>query len=869
MQINPLVDLYRLCIGVYMIKLLLSNSHQSIKEKQQSEHSAQQRRSFRRDFIVLIFLLVSLLLADYLCYQQALPVTLDEQGGNTILHVGSESIALGSIGTPIALQLAPYDPIIHEYQIDGSDSTNNFTLDTTYLHSIASSPYYRFQAWMRNLDGTSRWSDLRIYNNGSLLTSQNWPANGTTILLHSVPPPSAVQSPEVSATSLHVQLLLRRPETPMTLNLMMADNTTIQITLDRNNRKITVTHSVNGQSSQISSTFFPVDALPFAMMVLDTLIRTMLWAILVLLGVLICEGLLALFGEIWTQLIQSRAVEASQEEPASLMPDRTKTKITGNTRSSFIIRWWHNVVSAIHPVALVALLGSLCFVAWIAYVQYHAEPHIYDASAYLFSAKMYAAGHLSAPIPPAADRFPGPFMVQYAGRWFGQYPPGTGLTLVPGIWLGVPWLVEPLLGTLALFGIGLVAARLYDRRVATLAILLGVLSPFYSYLAASYLSHTVALFYLVWGVWALMRFLQDEEKWNLPLAVFLFGMAALTRDLVAILFVATIATGLMILFWRKVRAVRAWWSIPGFFSIGVILVFVCISLGFNDLLTHNPLVTSRTLFFAGDRFGFGQGIGFYGQHTLAAGFVNLDELLTALAIDLYGWPFYLTLAFCLLPFLTRRARGADWFCLISAIILTSAYIGYFYHGIYLGPRYLFEALPFLLILTARGILTLGSAGIDIGQALRNRWRASVETVLPRATISIPTFTLVTLLVLCNLLYFLPRQIELHRNFSSLPPGYQIDLDEVYHPPIHNAIVVTNDYTIYQLVLFPLNDPQLHNDVIYAWINSTADYTELRAAFPYRKLYHLDISPNGSVHYTEINTATLIFSVLVTLLAMKQ
>ncbi len=364
-----------------------------------------------------------------------------------------------------------------------------------------------------------------------------------------------------------------------------------------------------------------------------------------------------------------------------------------------------------------ALAGSLVFVAWIAAVQYNGEPHIYDASAYLFAAKMYALGHFSVPIPAAVDRFPGPFMVQYNGQWFGQYAPGTALTLVPGIWLGVPWLVEPVLGTFALLGTGLIAARLYDRRVATVAVLLGTLSPFYSYLAASYLSHTVALCYFVWGTWALLRFAQGEASWNMPLAAALFGMAGLTRDLVAVLYVGIVLPGIMLLVWRDVQQHWRLWVLPLVTFFSILLLFVVFNWLFNALLTGDPQVTPRSLFFAGDHWGFGQGIGFYGQHTLAAGFVNIDELLTILQIDLFGWPFYLTLAFLAIPFLTRRFVSADWFMLAVAAIMTGAYIGYFYHGIYLGPRYLFETLPFLLILTSRGLFTLAATAMDARQAI--------------------------------------------------------------------------------------------------------------------------------------------------------
>ncbi len=834
-------------------------------------------------FIVLILLLF---VADTLCYQVALPVEIDIQHDQAVLHVGSETLQFNLTGTPTALQFAPHDPVVHEYQIDGSDSTNNFTLDPNYLHSIKSSPYYQFQAWMRDLNGTSRWRNLSVWENNHLIEQTAWPINGSSVAL-----PAAVR--------LRVSLQLQRPETPMVLNLVTSNGTVFHITLDRNDRFISVTKDVPGQAGSIAvtSTFFPVDVAPFAAMVLDTIIRIMLWSIVILLIVVPGEVAITFVRARWEDWWRNRySIEAtldgksdrrSTEEnagdasvpsphPHPLPPLRAfrawwgrpliantdgRTQLIAplhwhSQTSAAYLAWWRRLTRAVHPVGLVALVGSLMFVAWIALVQFNAEPHIYDSSAYLFAAKMYSEGHLWVPVPKLADMFPGPFMVQFDGRWFAQYAPGTALMLVPGIWLGVPWLVEPLLGTLALLGIGMIAARLYDRKVATLAIILGAFSPFYSYVSASYLSHTVALFFFVWGLWALVKFAQGEAGWNLLLSAALFGMAGLTRDLVAVLFVAIVVPGIVLvswLSWRKLRGNWRRWIRPGIGFLIVLLIFVGITLGYNALLTGNALISPRSLFFPGDQWGFGTGVGFYGQHTLAAGLVNLDELLTILQIDLYGWPFYLTLAFLALPILTRRAKGVDWFMLAGAAIIPLAYVGYFYHGIYLGPRYLFEALPFLLILTARGILVLAETGLDVSRVV-GKWLytyAGTRRIPAPLPASFVTIALVVALFSCNVLYYMSRQIVRYSDFSGLPYGYHIDLAEIYHPPVHHAIVVYDNQTIYQFVLFPLNDPLLQGDVIYAYADSAQQYAELHTVYPGRTLYQLEIAPDGSVRYVRL------------------
>jgi hypothetical protein len=808
--------------------------------------------------IAVLLLLALLLIGDWLCYQFPLSVIIDENDGFTNLQVGSQMLTLGQVGIPTRLELVPYDPVMHEYQIDGTDSTNNFTLDTTYLHSISTSLYYRFQAWMRDLDGTSRWRNVQIWNNQHLQQMIMWPANGATL-------------PLPGTNSEFLALQLQRPETPRTLNLVMANRSVLHITLDRNDRTIDVTRDTPGSTSnqEIAHAFFPDDVLPFAAMVADFLLRTLIWAVLLLLTIYVGETLLALALAIWSSLMRRGMVDHALS--GALPPEQgatnhinhvpTEERSTQSTPperdTSDIVPLHHafgSLTDKLHPIALAALGASLLFTAWIARVQYSGEPHIFDAAAYLFAAKIYAQGHLWAAIPPASDRFPGPFMVQFDGRWFAQYPPGTALTLVPGLWLGVPWLVEPVLGTLALLGIGLIAARLFDRRVATLAVLLGALSPFYSYLAASYMSHAIALFYLVWGTYALLRFVQRSSDWNMPLAAALFGMGVLTRDMVALLFVVLVIPGILLL--HRQRLYKYWrrWLLPLAAFLAVALFFTMLDLGYNTLLTNNLLQEPRTLFFAGDHWGFGQGVGFYGQHTLAAGFVNLDELLTILAIDLFGWPFYCTLALLVLPFITRRALPANWLLLSCATIMTGAFIGYFYHGIYLGPRYLFETLPFLLILTAHGIITL----MSIGKIHYLRIRSAVtglSTPPQRPPRTLPGLilpgALVLSLVACNLLYYLPRQIQLYQNYAGLPANTPLDVAALYHPPLHHAIIVTNDYVLYQVDLFPLNDPDLHNDVIYAYASNPTDYQELANAFPTRTLYRLLVQSNGSIQYALI------------------
>lgn len=820
--------------------------------------------------VALAALFVGLLLLDALLYQVTLPVVISSDGASLSLTVGGETQRLPISGRILAVSVPPRDPVIHEYQLDGTDSANNLTLDPAYLHRIANTPYYRFYAWMRDLDGLSRWRDLCAgAASGGATTCLAWP------------PLSGARLPTTAGgVGQRITVRLQRPETPATLALTMSDSSIVTLTVDRNSHAVSITRGLAGQPAlPVSQVFFPTDTPPFAAMTLDFVTRIALWA-LAALG-LVCGGELLLgylLGLLRRDASAPSAASASQTRPTSASVE------AATTPRGWLAERWQALAAAIHPVGLLTLGVSFGFVVWIALAQYDALPHIYDASAYLFGARTLAEGRLWAPAPaPAiAQNFPGPFMVIQQGRWFNQYEPGTSLTLALGVKLGVPWLVEPALGTLALLGLGLIARRLYDRRVATLAVLLGAMSPFYSYLAASYLSHTVALFYLVWGWWALLRWLERADRrgagWYLPLAGLLWLLAILSRD-TSVIFAAVAAGGSLWLGWRDGwPALRAdlWrhWLAPALALLGIAALGLIVSLGYNAALTGSPFVSPRTLFFPGDHYGFGLGVGFYGQHTLAAGFITVDELMTSLAIDLFGWPFYLTLAFLLVPFLARRAVAADRVLLLGAAAMTFAFIGFYYHGIYLGPRYLYEALPFFLILTARGLVTLVEAGRDayaLGGALApaaTRAPAAAPDAAPpllapwlargvqRVAGVALSGALLVALVACWSLYYLPRQITLHTSFTGMSAGVDIQMSQFEHPPLRNALVVTGDSQLYGYTLFGLNDPLLRGNVIYAEAASVSDYARLHRAFPTRALYTLLIDDTGAVHFVPVSVSAL-------------
>jgi hypothetical protein len=439
-------------------------------------------------------------------------------------------------------------------------------------------------------------------------------------------------------------------------------------------------------------------------------------------------------------------------------------------------------------------------------------PHILDAVSYTFQAALFASGLLSLRMPPLTGAFLGPFQVVWQGRMFSQYPPGAPALYALGKLVNLEWLVGPLAC------VGLIAATAWTARVlyglgTGLAVLgFGLISPFVLFQSGSYLSHPIAGGLLAGALAAFVAGERREQMGWFAVAGALLGAAFLTREVAAVLF--AVPLGVLLLARSRWRALRH--------LVAFGLPFLLAYLLYNLRQTGSPLLLPRTLFDASDHFGFGDGIGFYTRHTLAAGVANTDELLTLLQFDLFGWPPLFALGLLGVPFLVGRAGVWDWLAASGFLLFVAAYVGYFYHGIALGPRYYFEAVPWLLLLAGRGVQVLADVcGSRAAPAL-----------------------LVGALTLNTLFFYTPAELQRRTDMSGLPGGVKLVLSFVTPsasgPRLENlprnSLVLTDNWWMYNTVLAPLNCPHLPDcDVLFALAPTDADANTLRAQFQNRML----------------------------------
>ena len=110
-------------------------------------------------------------------------------------------------------------------------------------------------------------------------------------------------------------------------------------------------------------------------------------------------------------------------------------------------------------------------------------PHVQDDAAYLWQAGIFAQGRAWAPEPPLPQFFEHAFVVITDGRWFAKYPPGWSLALAPGVWLGLPWLINPLCAGVTVALIYVIGRRLYGPLAGGWAALLTLTSPFFLFMS--------------------------------------------------------------------------------------------------------------------------------------------------------------------------------------------------------------------------------------------------------------------------------------------------------------------------------------------------------------------------------------------------
>uniref|UniRef100_A0A7C2BGY9 Glycosyltransferase RgtA/B/C/D-like domain-containing protein n=1 Tax=Thermomicrobium roseum TaxID=500 RepID=A0A7C2BGY9_THERO len=469
-------------------------------------------------------------------------------------------------------------------------------------------------------------------------------------------------------------------------------------------------------------------------------------------------------------------------------------------------------------------------------------PHTEDEVAFLFQATTLARGHLVAPAPPVPDAFAIPFVIVRDGMWFGKYPPGYPLVLALGVLVGYPPLVNAVAAALSVLLVTALAHKIYDFPTGLLAATLLVASPFFLIQAASFMAHTVCLALTLLFVFSFLLTLERPTVLRALPGALALALLVLARPLTAL------GVTLPFVFWALWR----FWRVPNWrpaslcFAAGGLLGSAAL-LAYNQHTTGNPLTFGYELWWPFDRVGFGPGTGPGSGHTLESGLFNTRANLRLLEDVLFGWPGRLDLLPAALATAVALAQlvlyplrswtmprsssvAIAWDLALAAQVasLVALHIAYWTAGQMYGPRYYFEALGALVLLSARGILHL----------IRTiRWFWHLSTLRPEFPVLGNVVGTVALLGMITWGIFFtgfPWWQKYYGWYGILAePARTI----AAQAPANSVVLLPITAWTAYAPFFIRNSPLLDSPVLYARDLGPRN-TEIAAAFPDRQIYIL-------------------------------
>lgn len=364
-------------------------------------------------------------------------------------------------------------------------------------------------------------------------------------------------------------------------------------------------------------------------------------------------------------------------------------------------RWFSRL--PVYPLRLplwVLMTLSLGLNLAVSLFVFEGRPRLDDGTTYLFQARIFASGHLTLTPPPRIE-FSSQFGMIADRTWYSQYPPGFPLLLVPFVWLGIPWLANPLFAALTVGVLGYWGHEYFSPILGKWAAILLTFSPFALFLAGSHLSHSSA--HLLAVVAYLLAFNLRRSNSVVPgigLGVVL-GYLFLIRPVTAL----ALAGGMIPVLIGYLHLKRRRGVLP-------LSALVCSGLLVSSLaFWYNKQTTGEALLFGYEKlFGKQHTLGFgknpWGApHTPATGLLHTNHRLHHLNQVLSYMPVpFLILA--LLPFLTGAASRSLAVLVACPTALLSVYYCYYYKEFFFIPRFLAESTFVFMILGTAGLFRL-------------------------------------------------------------------------------------------------------------------------------------------------------------------
>jgi hypothetical protein len=322
-----------------------------------------------------------------------------------------------------------------------------------------------------------------------------------------------------------------------------------------------------------------------------------------------------------------------------------------------------------------------------------------DEMAQRWHARMLLAGRLFLQPEVHREFFSTAEMIDEHGRWFSQFPIGGPAVIAVGMALGVPWLVNPLLAGLTAANLHRFLRRAYDDVTARAATVLFAVSPFVLIMSASQLNHVATLALVTLALAELPLWVGSADARVVRRSGVVIGLAVggaiAVRPLDGALVAIVIGAFQVHALWRDPsRRTSLLWQVAGS-ALLVALLLWC-----NARTTGSPLLfgydalngTAHRPGFHVDPLGVG--------HTPLRALAITSGYVMKLNRYLFEWP--LPAVAILAAALWARGRASRWDYLLAGLFAATlaGYATYWFDGFFAGPRFLYTAIPALVLFAA-------------------------------------------------------------------------------------------------------------------------------------------------------------------------
>jgi hypothetical protein len=338
----------------------------------------------------------------------------------------------------------------------------------------------------------------------------------------------------------------------------------------------------------------------------------------------------------------------------------------------------------------------------LSYFLFDHIPHVHDEIDYLFQAKIFKLGKLDMPSPPAKEFFDFPHMINN-GRWYSQYTPGYPFLLLLGLVVGAPWILNPILAAFSIVLFYFLGKEIFNKTVGLFASILGTISIWLLLMSSTMMSHTSCMFFLALFVLFLFRSLKNPSAANGLFMALALGMALLIRPYTSFL----IAFPLLVFYTvKQFLKLKSTTKNVAAFTLATLLV-LSVLMAYNTATNGNPLRMGYIVCYGKEVLpGFGISGCYNLIHTPYQGALNTGIYLKSLNFILFGWPSSLFLALFALLILGSVKPDFRKKILLLFSSFICLMVGYFFYwGTVetIGPRFYFEGIPLLILLSAFGL----------------------------------------------------------------------------------------------------------------------------------------------------------------------